>query len=78
MSIARWLRTPLLLIGLASVAWLSACTHVHPYQREDHARITNRLDERGTAIRGFKAHVWAVREGAAGGNGEAGGGCGCN
>jgi len=67
-----------LLIVTALSLGLLACTHVRPYQREQHARIQKQMDERGTPIEEFEAHVWQVREGAAGGNGKAGGGCGCN
>ncbi len=63
---------------MISLLGLVACSHVRPYQREHQARIEKQLDERGSAIDEFESHVWAVREGAAGGDGTAGGGCGCN
>jgi hypothetical protein len=34
--------------------------------------------ERDASAREFEAKLWMVREGAAGGNGNPGGGCGCN
>lgn len=40
--------------------------------------VQEQLDEQGAAARDFERHMWDVREGAAGGTGKAGGGCGCN
>jgi len=57
----------------------SACAHnVRPWQREHQARMQRQLDQRAPSVRSFEEHMWTVREGAAGGNGKAGGGCGCN
>lgn len=50
---------------------------VRPWQREALQRIQDRLD-RPSATRSYEAHLWMVREGAIGGQGKPGGGCGCN
>ncbi|HTM19562.1 MAG TPA: DUF4266 domain-containing protein [Kofleriaceae bacterium] len=68
-----------LLIAAALLALAGGCAaHVKPWQREQQARMQKQLDQRCSAIRDFEDHMWAVREGAAGGTGKAGGGCGCN
>ncbi len=64
----------LLLLGLLGAP---ACATVKPYEREDLARPSMDLaDEAGEAR--FQAHVFDSREGATGGRGSTGGGCGCN
>jgi len=67
-------------VRLAAVALLllvSACAPVRPWQREDLARRTMVNDQEPGEAR-FDEHQHASREGAAGGTGQAGGGCGCN
>ena len=56
---------------------LTGCVSVAPYERED---LTNPGMEGQHEAREmeFRAHVHDSREGATGGNGSAGGGCGCN
>jgi hypothetical protein len=56
---------------------LTGCVHVAPYEREDLAR-PGMDTEREAAEMGFQAHVQDSREGATGGAGSTGGGCGCN
>jgi hypothetical protein len=56
---------------------LVGCVHVAPYEREDLAR-PGMDTEREAAEMGFQAHVQDSREGATGGAGSTGGGCGCN
>jgi hypothetical protein len=56
---------------------LAGCSHVRPWQREQMARIEKQLDG-DAAGKAYEAKMWSVREGAAGGMGKAGGGCGCN
>jgi len=54
-----------------------ACGHVAPYEREDLARSTmnpTREEHEGA----FAAHLHDSREGATGGTGSTGAGCGCN
>ena len=66
---------------LALIAALTAaaagCGHVSPYEREYLSRPSMELDRESTEYE-FKAHVHDSREGAAGGHGSTGGGCGCN
>jgi hypothetical protein len=61
----------LLLVALSSIA----CEQVRPWQRTHLAHPTMSIeDPRGPA----EAHVHAIQEGAAGGEGGSGAGCGCN
>jgi hypothetical protein len=56
---------------------VSGCVTVHPYQREYLARPSmDTSSEEGESA--FRAHVHDSREGATGGHGSTGGGCGCN
>jgi hypothetical protein len=58
----------------------SACTHVHPYQRE-YLTMPGMDVKREREAAEFEAHVQSAREGAIGGRGtveSTGGGCGCN
>ena len=56
---------------------LASCVTVHPYEREFLARPAMDLSgEAGESS--FRAHVHDSREGATGGHGSTGGGCGCN
>ncbi len=68
----------LLLLALAALCTCAAgCVHVRPYEREDLARPSmDPQNEQAQAA--FYAHVHDSREGAPGGGGVAGGGCGCN
>jgi len=53
------------------------CATVRPWQREDLARRPMISDQaRGEAR--FEQHARGAREGADGGTGQPGGGCGCN
>ncbi|MBI2893435.1 MAG: DUF4266 domain-containing protein [Deltaproteobacteria bacterium] len=65
----RWL--------LLTLALLGGCGHVRPWEREGLARIDACLDG-DRARKAYEAHLWMVRDGAMGGTGTAGGGCGCN
>lgn len=65
------------LVAACVALLLGACAHVAPYEREDLSRPS--MDaERETRETAFRAHVHDAREGATGGHGAAGGGCGCN
>ncbi len=64
------------LVALVFAA-LGSAGCVRPWQRETLARLQDRLDGH-PAMHAYEAHLWMVREGAAGGQGKAGGGCGCN
>lgn len=65
----------LALAGLS--ASLSGCVTVAPYQRGILARPAMSTDFEASES-GFRAHVHDSREGATGGFGSTGGGCGCN
>lgn len=64
----------LLLICCVSAA---GCATVAPYQREHLAKPSMDDSSDGTAPT-FRSHVHDAREGATGGHGSTGGGCGCN
>lgn len=68
--------SPLLFCTLLG-ALLTGCVHVAPYEREYLTRPGMDLSREGMATH-FKAHVHDSREGATGGHGSTGGGCGCN
>ena len=62
---------------LLLAAACSSCVTVHPYERGYLARPSmDTSSEEGES--GFRAHVHDSREGATGGHGSTGGGCGCN
>ncbi len=63
--------------GLALLCLAAGCVHVAPYEREHLARPSMDFSREGREI-AFRSHVHESREGAMGGNGAAGGGCGCN
>jgi hypothetical protein len=66
---------------ITSVTWLSGCTNIEPwvkpYERDHLADPIMALnsDPISTA---YIQHVYEAREGARGGEGAVGGGCGCN
>ena len=63
-----------LVIGLTASA---GCVSVAPWEREHLAKpAMNEVVE--TDETEFRAHVYDAREGATGGHGSTGGGCGCN
>jgi len=65
-------------IALALVALAAyGCGGVSPYEREDLTRPAMN-PEREAQENTFRGHVQESREGASGGHGSAGGGCGCN
>ncbi len=71
--VAAFVRSILLLFALAC----ASCVVVHAHEREHLAKrsMTNDLD--AGELR-FKEHERGAREGAEGGTGQPGGGCGCN
>lgn len=70
-----------LLPGLAGACALSACAMpepwVKPYERERLADPVMKVQRDPLSAKHFE-HVHEVREGARGGTGVQGGGCGCN
>ena len=55
----------------------AGCATVKPYEREYLSRPSMDRDREATEAK-FYSHVLDAREGATGGVGTAGGGCGCN
>jgi hypothetical protein len=66
----KWLILPALLC-------LQACEPVEPWERGDLAKPQMAMDP-NPANAALRAHTFAAREGAQGGNAGVGGGCGCN
>lgn len=71
-----------ILLSLLVVGGLSACSGpiepwVKPYERDRLADPIMALDPNPVSS-AFMQHVYESREGARGGEGAAGGGCGCN
>jgi len=56
---------------------LAGCVAVPPYKRELLTHPSMDANREGGET-GFRAHVHDSREGATGGHGSTGGGCGCN
>ncbi len=66
---------------IPAMAWMTGCTSIEPwvkpYERDRLADPIMALD--GDPIStAYIQHVFEAREGARGGEGAAGGGCGCN
>lgn len=59
------------------LAVAAACAPIHQYQRGELAKDSMQLDG-NPGEQELQAHMFDAREGAAGGYGSAGGGCGCN
>jgi hypothetical protein len=55
----------------------ASCVVVHAHERENLAKRSMTNDRDAGEVR-FKAHERGAREGAEGGTGQPGGGCGCN
>jgi hypothetical protein len=72
MTVERLLRSTL---TLALIASAPACAAVKPYERGKLAHPTMLL---GDLSRPGAAHIYAIHEGAVGGDSGAKGGCGCN
>jgi len=70
-----------LLLTLVAVAALSGCSGIEPwvkpYERDKLADPIMALDGDPVST-AYIQHVFEAREGARGGEGAAGGGCGCN
>ena len=81
MSIARFSRILLMLPVLVIVFGVSACSPIEPwvkpYERDRLADPIMFLDADPVSS-AYIYHVYEAREGARGGEGTAGGGCGCN
>lgn len=66
-----------LAIALLTLLTIGGCVRVRPHERENLAR-RSMVSDREAAEARFKQHERGSREGADGGTGEPGGGCGCN
>ncbi|MCK6549899.1 DUF4266 domain-containing protein [Myxococcota bacterium] len=67
-----------LLLTVAAVA-VTGCAQVKPWERGTLAKPAMSPADPGRQGRdAFTRHVFDIREGSTGGDGEAGGGCGCN
>lgn len=55
---------------------VASCARVKPHQRETHAKKA--MQDRDPVDAKLEGHVHEYREGAVGGSGVGGGGCGCN
>lgn len=69
-------RTVLLIGGIAATSLLGGCATVQPWQRGRLARPAMTFDGDPSQI-AYMTHWQEAREGAAGGYGVLGGGCGC-
>lgn len=69
-------RTALAFLVL-SLAGAAGCATVRPHEREYLSR-RGMVSDRDPGERRFEQHQTGSREGADGGTGEPGGGCGCN
>ena len=68
---------PLKLAVVLTLCAAAGCATVKPYEREYLSRPSMDLQREATEAK-FYSHVLDAREGATGGVGTAGGGCGCN
>ena len=68
---------PLKLAVVLALCAAAGCATVKPYEREYLSRPSMDLQREATEAK-FYSHVLDAREGATGGVGTAGGGCGCN
>ncbi len=75
--VAALVRAILIVATLAGAGLAQGCVVVRAHQREDLAKraMTNDQD---TGESRFAEHEHGSREGASGGAGQPGGGCGCN
>jgi len=70
-------RTPSVACALALLACLSGCAPVQPWEKGALAKPEMAFGAGGLEAR-YAEHIYTSREGAAGGSGVGGGGCGCN
>jgi hypothetical protein len=65
------------LAGFVGVLLTSGCANVKPWERNVLADYTMRGDRDKLGV-SMDEHIYFSREGASGGRGVGGGGCGCN
>lgn len=66
-----------LVLGVGAGLGGSGCTVVHAHER-GHLAKRSMTNDRDAGEARFAEHERGAREGAEGGNGQPGGGCGCN
>ena len=70
-----------ILLLIVAMVWMTGCTSIEPwvkpYERDRLADPIMALDADPVST-AYIQHVFEAREGARGGEGAAGGGCGCN
>ena len=71
------LRVAVLAAVICSLGLTTGCAVVRPHERQNLARRTM-TEDRAPGQSRFLQHQTGSREGADGGTGEPGGGCGCN
>jgi hypothetical protein len=71
---ALWM---LVVVAAFAVTGLAGCATINPYERERLSRPDMALGS-SPELQQAEGHATEVREGAMGGLGGAGGGCGCN
>ena len=75
------MRRSLLLLLVTALSGLAGCAHrpppIQPWQREYLSKRGMRFDADPLETH-FRQHMFGSREGADGGYGQPGGGCGCN
>ena len=79
-SVSTLAKLTRILIGVLALSALGGCTlqpWVKPYERE-HIADPIMSFTRNPASNAYMQHVFETREGARGGTGAVGGGCGCN
>lgn len=66
-----------MLVCFMGIAGLSGCASVQPWEKQNLAKpqMTFEGDKLET---GYIEHIYSSKEGASGGSGVGGGGCGCN
>jgi hypothetical protein len=69
--------TTILLVFALGLLGAGGCATVRPHERENLSRRAM-VNDRDPGERRFNQHVTGSRDGADGGTGEPGGGCGCN
>ena len=75
-GLLRVISLRIILLGLLGLLG-AGCSHVKPWQREELSRRSMIADQEPGETR-FDEHARTSREGAGGGSGQSGGGCGCN
>ena len=56
----------------------TGCTTVKPWEKETLGKATMSEDGTNPLLNKFEEHIFFSKEASKGGNGVAGGGCGCN